>query len=1262
MISLSIEGLKGKAKEAVLKEHQARGDIPTTATTGAKRQDEAAPRDPQTSKEEEFKDNARGKGEVRPDPVLVSPRKPVSDGASSSPCQEKEKDKDNDPDTKEKKKEELHAASVRILPRGRSLNSFPISLSHQPVNIKSEPKTEYQGVKEELPSYVEEYDERTMENYYQRESEGIAGDRLADEISSIDYLYDARPRPPRARRQKRSEGIYNAPEVPQHFSSLQQQEAQARQREYYSENPLEELVTITFNYIVDSLACLHPYRLSLVLLQICLTITIGIGIFVEFTFKRVVLAMSIPALLVNSQLLISEFRIYKKKKKKRLRELTWWGELVCFLTKTDTCKIHQQNYSSHPNPALPAHVEAWRRNMHIGRHRSIQLLERHHTANLQAKDDGRTFRVRFSDEQNAGRRLFLDIEVAGIPTRYLVDTGSEVTCLNASYLRDLESKVGRRFSKMAHTSRLVGVTGEAPPSMTSITSLDLCVRNGERRLFLDSVVHYCVEDAPFIGLLGQSVLECMETEITVRGPETYLRFKKVPDFGDVRISLDDTDKVGMEVATTTVLPPKEWTACEIVIPHSKNFASNWDGEPLLVEQNPAYKDHDIQFGEVTELKKGSTKIMVRNMQQVPMVLPAAMDMFHLSQLKQHTVEDGSPLVRAGFLATACNLGPLNTCICTLYQDSSVAFLANHHGVTQCGPSLLSRFDKDIQFAPGLHEKREGSKSTFFLIGDRFAQFRDFTESYVSDLLSKRRFHHNHLVLLVADPSQIDESLYAFVTELRRFVHVDLRTITASSICLNCQDEHLWQLSVIPGAQKVEKINILVPSMNGIEQNDVFSTLTQRKKGTNIHTFQKLETPCQIFLKNPGELTLAIHIPRAFTIKSEYVRNLFMVVLGDLKRICPFATLHIASNLPPKVNGLAQASIDEALHHSRWYHGFSHSLPEKSYGQKQGETEECDLKLPSCSCAFCDNNNRDTGKKVGFRYVRATAWPNFSEKELTSFLDHLEATDEATRKIIKVLALFNQKVPIKGESSNQVDDPQAEDLEPREGDQQEDPAWFEGSIQSSKAESTTSSQEIALQEAFGDIGFRYTRPGPYANTPLPQTRHAPLTIQEFYNEALQGHIEKLPSKKAIGPIIILHYLWRQIFKVKDTDYGVIQNLTMTIRAKRPYALLTGPRFLGGFPIRPFLHRVLRQIIETYVEDGLWSRNQHVILISQIFAVIRNSELKTTKGALCNIPEEELTPRDVRLIIDVRGVNMETIIQYTFTCLYVCVADLILSVLA
>ena len=72
--------------------------------------------------------------------------------------------------------------------------------------------------------------------------------------------------------------------------------------------------------------------------------------------------------------------------------------------------------------------------MHIGRHRSIQLLERHQTANLQAKDDGRTFRVRFSDEQNAGRRLFLDIEVAGIPTRYLVDTGSEVTCLNASHL------------------------------------------------------------------------------------------------------------------------------------------------------------------------------------------------------------------------------------------------------------------------------------------------------------------------------------------------------------------------------------------------------------------------------------------------------------------------------------------------------------------------------------------------------------------------------------------------------------------------------------------------------------------------------------------------------------------------------------------------------------------------------------------------------------------------------------------------------------
>ncbi len=45
---------------------------------------------------------------------------------------------------------------------------------------------------------------------------------------------------------------------------------------------------------------------------------------------------------------------------------------------------------------------------------------------------------------------------------------------------------------------------------------------------------------------------------------------------------------------------------------------------------------------------------------------------------------------------------------------------------------------------------------------------------------------------------------------------------------------------------------------------------------------------------------------------------------------------------------------------------------------------------------------------------------------------------------------------------------------------------------------------------------------------------------------------------------------------------------------------------------------------------------------MFAVLRNSKLKVTRGALCDI--QDLTPKVVRLIVDVRGVNMATIPLY------------------
>ena len=170
-----------------------------------------------------------------------------------------------------------------------------------------------------------------------------------------------------------------------------------------------------------------------------------------------------------------------------------------------------------------------------------------------AATEKRRFRVTFDDSQLGGRRYFIDVKIEGITVRHLIDTGSEVSCISGAYLRSLESKIGRKFIKLDHGQRLCGITGEHPPNLSSLTSFNLLLQNQQHDLYLDNVTYFVIQDAPFTAILGQNVMETLQTSITNGGGlEAVLTFRKLPEFGEISIQLSNDDKLALEVSTAAL--------------------------------------------------------------------------------------------------------------------------------------------------------------------------------------------------------------------------------------------------------------------------------------------------------------------------------------------------------------------------------------------------------------------------------------------------------------------------------------------------------------------------------------------------------------------------------------------------------------------------------------------------------------------------------------------------------------------------------------
>jgi hypothetical protein len=186
----------------------------------------------------------------------------------------------------------------------------------------------------------------------------------------------------------------------------------------------------------------------------------------------------------------------------------------------------------------------------------------------------------------------------------------------------------------------------------------------------------------------------------------------------------------------------------------------------------------------------------------------------------------------------------------------------------------------------------------------------------------------------------------------------------------------------------------------------------------------------------------------------------------------------------------------------------------------------------------------------------------------------------------------------------------------------------------KGETVTGSTEAALSEAFRLPGYRYERPGLFSGCPQPAPRHKPLTINEMFDH-IKPLLEELPSRAAVGPTLLLHFLYRHCLKIADSDFGVVRNFQMQLKARRPQDLVQNPRHCRGFPVAPAVKKILEEMANKNVDDGIWQEHQYTVFSSQIFGAIKNSDVRMKEGKLTEIPN--LTHKHVRLVVDCSKLN-------------------------
>ena len=1056
-------------------------------------------------------------------------------------------------------------------------------------------------------------------------------------------------------------------------------------------------IQIAFTFLLN-ISSFNLKRLTRVVVQFFLFTSICLGSIIEWSSRTVhtcMVSLFLGLSLVNLYYIHTSYKSHMRKMcKKRLRKHPLLSERVyLWLHGLESSSLKKLARGPHDNPHLPANFRSVRVNNLASRAKSIKLL------NKPLQPSGSTFVVKFPPSALSDDRLYIRGEVCGSPTDILIDCGSQATVVSEHFLRIINSTLGRPITRLVSNHKLVGVSHDAPINNLGIASLDITLTSDlNQKLVLESIPSY-ICTAPFHILLGMNVLKALEFTCSIEGPLATITFRKIPKFGPMKAILQDHEFTPLQLESVKTIPPKFSMPLSFHIPFSSKVAhTNLDGKTLLVE-NGTYHVPGLKMSDTTVFRQGKCKVYAHNETNDHITLPYRAPIISVCPLSTFNKIELNKIMPH---YKHCSISYMDCCFCEM-KDTSVALLCTFQGHTHFGIQAGSLREKFPPMGGITYQS-----PYFLIVPDRKDGFTQFTGPYIDNF---KRTHgakliKNHLTIILAEPLMATGDFFDFTYALKKVLNVSILYGDHSRLCNRCRLGCLSSLSSYPMIRNIRSISIFIPSQFGVPDDDLNGRKFQKIAGHPVLSFTAEETLATCFLQDFQNMTLILHVPHC--LGTIFLRNFILFILSELKRVLPYVTIEVLSNLKD-VHSASEDAIAKGLFLSRLVPGYESGIPlrnpQKVDHNPSTEAAVCHYK--SCSCMFCASTLgqlRPSQERVPFRVLYRGMFPSVSEREVQRNLKDVSRLNQDSLAKVNAIQICAAMV-------NTSENPPEESSDPHDFYSK-----YQSSLISQKASSEKKIDEPGLKESrilperYLAIADTFARPNLFVNVdstiysaiPIPRTSHVPVGLA-----AIDDYVDfnSLPDSRLIGPLRLLLFLHRDLLKMDaKSDFGLVRHFVASLKLKSEYV---GRSFHAkGYNLASNLVPVLRTIITQYFNLGIWEQNSSSEISSPVFLVLRSSRY-TAKGnadvggvqpepdsaATPASPENanpsgqnpnvitnpsqmtSVTPNDVRLVVDCRVLNerlkhdystltvsnlsAQDISEYTYGSKYNSVLDLSLS---
>jgi len=384
----------------------------------------------------------------------------------------------------------------------------------------------------------------------------------------------------------------------------------------------------------------------------------------------------------------------------------------------------------------------------------------------------------------------------------------------------------------------------------------------------------------------------------------------------------------------------------------------------------------------------------------------------------------------------------------------------------------------------------------------------------------------------------------------------------------------------------------------------------------IMEFHVEDVVVDVFLTSRSEVSVFPHLPTIWCKDAMMVARFTTLLVVELRRHFFDAALVVVSNVPDEGEyDIFAEGISDGLRASRYFPAFENCPPRPRRPPKaeKGNVEESQfmpkLVKKRCPCSFCLTAAGDmpNTKVLNLRPIYYHVWPQFTDREVQQAFEREKRKENGATSALKKSVAHVAALTARFTSS-------------------------EASGASGPAPKMAEKVEVTARQA--DWLWAPINESFYYALPTPQPRTSTISLSEIDRRVDLSQFDD----RIRGPLRLLLFLFRDIFRIEDDDYGIITSLIASINVYPQFRNATF--FSAGYKVHQKLVPLVRELADAKLRAGLWSERP-VSITSAFFLILRGAKKRSLDEhgqPIVKLQQlDDITLNDVRGLADVRRLN-------------------------